>query len=202
MMTMMMTTTMIMMIILPTTNERSYRTATATVSMRIVPDQDLEEVCTAFERHMISEFRKLASSNRCKIKIGHRSDWWLANVEKCKLYQAASDAIQAEWNVKPLLIREGGECRECGGEGGGWGGERSVPHIHHFIHIIHIIITIIARLHPCHSVFGKVLLCLRRAHPDGPGRSFGADMVGGLIGRLEFCCLLFVFLCVNMDIGQ
>jgi di- and tripeptidase len=43
-----------------------------------------------------------------QIRIGHCSDWWLANIQQCSLYSAAAEAVQEEWGVAPLLIREGG----------------------------------------------------------------------------------------------
>lgn len=48
------------------------------------------------------------SPNLIQISIGHRADWWLANVSRCSLYAAAAEAIREEWGTEPLLIREGG----------------------------------------------------------------------------------------------
>lgn len=51
----------------PASNTVIPRNATATVSMRIVPDQDLDSVCTAFEQYVSDLFLALESSNRLKV---------------------------------------------------------------------------------------------------------------------------------------
>ena len=84
------------------------RSATASVSMRIVPDQDPEQICQAYEEHLKKAFLSLRTSNRLQISFGKCSSWWYADVEQSPYYQAASRALETEWKVKPIYIREGG----------------------------------------------------------------------------------------------
>lgn len=39
--------------------------------------------------------------------IDHTADWWLGNLDG-PWFKALETAVRDEWNVEPLLIREGG----------------------------------------------------------------------------------------------
>ncbi|CAJ0748714.1 2150_t:CDS:2, partial [Entrophospora sp. SA101] len=41
------------------------------------------------------------------ITINNMADWWLGDPEN-KYFKAAEEAIEQEWGIKPLYIREGG----------------------------------------------------------------------------------------------
>ena len=94
----------------PASNTVIPRTARATVSMRIVPDQSLDIISARFTDCIRERFQALGSQNRLQVRIGHRADWWLADdPRQCPVFRAAAAAISAEWGVsEPLLIREGG----------------------------------------------------------------------------------------------
>jgi di- and tripeptidase len=42
-----------------------------------------------------------------QVSIDHTADWWLGNLDD-PWFKALEGAIQDEWDVKPLRIREGG----------------------------------------------------------------------------------------------
>jgi di- and tripeptidase len=92
----------------PASNTVIPRTARAIVSMRLVPDQELLDICQKFEQHVCAVFGRLRSKNGLTITVGHRAEWWLADLEHSEPYRIAAAAIEQVWGVKPLLVREGG----------------------------------------------------------------------------------------------
>ncbi|KZP01327.1 glutathione degradosome [Calocera viscosa TUFC12733] len=79
----------------------------AKVSVRIVPDQDLEETAQRLVDHLRTSFKTLDSTNRLKISVDHKADWWLGKLDD-RFFLALEGAIEQEWGVRPLRIREGG----------------------------------------------------------------------------------------------
>ncbi|KIJ54859.1 hypothetical protein M422DRAFT_64082 [Sphaerobolus stellatus SS14] len=79
----------------------------AKVSLRIVPDQDLEEVGKALVNHVEESFAKLGSTNKLSVRIDRTADWWLGDLES-KYFKALEGAVEKEWGTTPLRIREGG----------------------------------------------------------------------------------------------
>ena len=57
--------------------------------------------------HIEHEFNKLRSSNSVSVRVKSVGDWWEADPES-KLFCLAERALAREWNVQPLLVREGG----------------------------------------------------------------------------------------------
>ncbi|KAJ8582368.1 glutathione degradosome [Rhizopogon salebrosus TDB-379] len=80
---------------------------TAKVSLRIVPDQELESIAQSLLDHFRESFDKFRSPNQLSVSIDHTADWWLGNLD-CPWFKALETAVRDEWNVEPLLIREGG----------------------------------------------------------------------------------------------
>lgn len=80
---------------------------TARVSIRIVPDQDLETISTDLQDHLKQTFATMQSPNSIEVSINHTADWWLGNLDDL-WFTALEDAVRAEWGVEPLRIREGG----------------------------------------------------------------------------------------------
>ncbi len=79
-------------------------TASAKISFRLVPDQDPQEITPALEQHL----RKHAPAGvRWSLRVEHGAPGMLANTES-RFVQAATDAIEKAFGVKPVLIREGG----------------------------------------------------------------------------------------------
>ncbi|RIA83883.1 hypothetical protein C1645_785306 [Glomus cerebriforme] len=83
------------------------RKAEASVSMRIVPDQDIDEIVKSFKEFVEEIFSELRTKNNINIEINNKADWWLGDPEN-KFFKAAEQAIKQEWGVGPLYIREGG----------------------------------------------------------------------------------------------
>ncbi|KAF7729747.1 hypothetical protein EC973_003825 [Apophysomyces ossiformis] len=83
------------------------RCATAAVSTRVVPDQDITEICEKFEQHVKQTFNAMNSENKISIEIQSAAEYWLGNPES-EYFKAVEKAIEQEWKIKPLYIREGG----------------------------------------------------------------------------------------------
>ena len=101
--------------------------ATASVSIRIVPDQSLLDIVEKLKGHLHRAFAVLRTRNKLTVRfqpslhndvsthwwlslqvdISHVSDWWLGDI-KSPYFSALSDCIATEWGVEPLYIREGG----------------------------------------------------------------------------------------------
>ncbi|EJU03191.1 glutathione degradosome [Dacryopinax primogenitus] len=79
----------------------------AKVSVRIVPDQELEEIAQGLVNHLQSSFKALNSTNKLKITVDRKADWWLGKLDD-RFFLALESAIEQEWGVRPLRIREGG----------------------------------------------------------------------------------------------
>ncbi|KAG1749335.1 hypothetical protein EDB19DRAFT_1682039 [Suillus lakei] len=80
---------------------------TAKVSLRIVPDQDLETIAQSLVDHLRGSFDKFRSPNQLSVSIDRTADWWLGNLDG-PWFKALKTAVHDEWNIEPLLIREGG----------------------------------------------------------------------------------------------
>ncbi|KAI8882093.1 Zn-dependent exopeptidase [Backusella circina FSU 941] len=80
--------------------------AAALVSMRIVPNQSIEVVCNGFKQYIHTCFDSLKSVNHINVDIKNHADYWLGDPHH-PYFQAAAKAIEEEWNMKPLFIREG-----------------------------------------------------------------------------------------------
>ncbi|CAG8475440.1 4994_t:CDS:10 [Funneliformis caledonium] len=81
--------------------------AKANVSMRIVPDQDINEIVKSFEDFIKKVFDELKTENKINVSINNLADWWLGDPEN-QYFKAAEQAIEQEYGIKPLYIREGG----------------------------------------------------------------------------------------------
>jgi di- and tripeptidase len=83
------------------------RNAKASVSMRVVPDQDLSEIGIQFEEYIKQVFKETNSDNCITTTIESAAEYWLGNLDS-KYFKAVERAVEEEWNIKPLYIREGG----------------------------------------------------------------------------------------------
>ena len=78
--------------------------AKAKVSMRLVPDQDPEEIRAAFTKHVLS----LAPEGvEVQVQYHHGATPWRADPHGA-VFEAVSAALEETFGRKPLLIREGG----------------------------------------------------------------------------------------------
>ncbi|KAI9321641.1 hypothetical protein BX666DRAFT_2017500 [Dichotomocladium elegans] len=83
------------------------RCAKAYVSMRVVPDQSIEDIGAKFEEYVCQTFADMHTDNHISVKIESSADYWLGNPES-RYFKAVEHAIEKEWKMKPLYIREGG----------------------------------------------------------------------------------------------
>ncbi|SCU86953.1 LADA_0E01178g1_1 [Lachancea dasiensis] len=81
--------------------------ASATISIRIVPDQDVKEVQVSLERFLVEKFGKLKTSNHLKFELLNDAEPWLGD-PKNTAYKIFAEEVQRAWGVDPLLVREGG----------------------------------------------------------------------------------------------
>jgi len=79
----------------------------AKISLRVVPDQDLETIVDSLREYITASFNKIGSSNALHVNIDTASDWWLGDING-SWFKALEGAIREEWGVDPLRIREGG----------------------------------------------------------------------------------------------
>ncbi|KAJ1936492.1 hypothetical protein FBU59_005034 [Linderina macrospora] len=102
--------------------------AQASLSVRVVPDQSLEDISQKLRVHVENVFEEIQAVRRSSGKsvlddlklhldVHPNAQWWLADPDT-RVYQAAARAIREEWQSAkasaesaehvPLLIREGG----------------------------------------------------------------------------------------------
>ncbi|KNZ59275.1 hypothetical protein VP01_176g6 [Puccinia sorghi] len=94
--------------------------AQSAVSIRIVPDQSLEDISRSLVSFLEEAFKPLNSSNTLEVKINQTADWWLGHPQDLHSV-ALAECVEEEWGIKPLWIREGGSIpsipfleQECG----------------------------------------------------------------------------------------
>ncbi|CAO3656823.1 unnamed protein product [Mucor hiemalis] len=83
------------------------RSAKAAVSMRVVPDQAISDICAQFEQYVGKVFNEGSSDNCISVAIESAAEYWLGDLNS-KYFKAVENAIEEEWKMKPLCIREGG----------------------------------------------------------------------------------------------
>lgn len=84
------------------------RSANAAVSMRVVPNQTINDICRQFEEYVHQVFSDIqGSDNMISVKIESAAEYWLGDLNS-KYFKAVEKAIENEWHLKPLYIREGG----------------------------------------------------------------------------------------------
>ncbi|KAJ1758889.1 hypothetical protein LPJ58_002563 [Coemansia sp. RSA 1591] len=104
--------------------------AQASLSVRVVPDQSIDDIAAKLRQHIESVFadiktqrdqcgddsRAMLDDLKLHLDVRPNAHWWLADPDT-PVYQAAAAAIRAEWQGAakeadmvhvPLLIREGG----------------------------------------------------------------------------------------------
>ncbi|SCW02539.1 LAFE_0F08658g1_1 [Lachancea fermentati] len=83
------------------------RKATISISIRLVPEQNLHAVRKSLEDYVQSSFTKLKSKNHMEIKILNEAEPWLGDPENLA-YKVLKEEISDAWGIDPLLVREGG----------------------------------------------------------------------------------------------
>lgn len=94
----------------PNNNTVIPQQAKASVSIRIVPNQDLEKIKQLLIKTLHASFDKLETDNHLVVNIFHEAEPWLGDPSSL-LYQILYDKIRSNWGPEvpePLFIREGG----------------------------------------------------------------------------------------------
>ncbi|KAF4122059.1 hypothetical protein GMORB2_7652 [Geosmithia morbida] len=85
--------------------------ASANISLRLVPGQEVDEVAHQLVEFLEKEFAALGSQNWIRIKIDNRAEPWLGNL-KNGIFRTLEKAVMEAWP----------DCFESGHGGGGGGG--------------------------------------------------------------------------------
>jgi di- and tripeptidase len=88
-----------------------------------VPDQDLDSIAKSLCTHLETSFKDLKSPNALKVgsfflwfavlltsrqvTVDNTANWWLGELDDF-WFKALESAVQEEWGMEPLRIREGG----------------------------------------------------------------------------------------------
>ncbi|CDJ49273.1 hypothetical protein EBH_0060350 [Eimeria brunetti] len=86
-------------------------TASAEVSLRLVPKQGPKEVFGLIRDHLQESFKKTCSASKLTVQCLRQGRCWRADLDAPRtraLYGAAHAAIKEVWGVEPLYVREGG----------------------------------------------------------------------------------------------
>ncbi|EIE75957.1 hypothetical protein RO3G_00661 [Rhizopus delemar RA 99-880] len=75
--------------------------------MRVVPDQSIHELCSRFSDYIDELFVECNSDNKICVDIQSVAEYWLGDLNS-KYFKAVEEAVEEEWKMKPLYIREGG----------------------------------------------------------------------------------------------
>ena len=92
--------------------------ASASISLRLVPGQELDEVVAALQAYLQAEFARLDSDNSFSVKIDNKAEPWLGR-PGTYIFRTLEDAVVEVWADvlgdgaggrprRPLYIREGG----------------------------------------------------------------------------------------------
>ncbi|WOO82458.1 putative di- and tripeptidase DUG2 [Vanrija pseudolonga] len=79
----------------------------ADVTMRIVPDQELDVIIEGLRSFCHDTFAALNSPNQLEVSVTHAASWWLASLDS-PYFKELEAAVHDVWGVHPLKIREGG----------------------------------------------------------------------------------------------
>lgn len=94
----------------PNNNTVIPQTAKASISIRVVPNQDLAKIKRSVVEYLHQLFDELDSDNTLSVDIFHEAEPWLGDPSNL-VYQILYEKIRANWGSgtpEPLLIREGG----------------------------------------------------------------------------------------------
>lgn len=94
----------------PNNNTVIPQEATASISIRVVPNQELSSVKKLLIDFLTRQFEALNSDNSLVIDIFHEAEPWLGDPTN-KLYKVLYEKIKSNWGLaapEPLFIREGG----------------------------------------------------------------------------------------------
>lgn len=91
----------------PQTDTIIPKSVKGSISVRIVPNQDLNQIKTNLINHLTENFKLLDSKNHLNVTIFHEVEPWLGNYDN-PIYKIIYSNLSKNWEQEPLLIREGG----------------------------------------------------------------------------------------------
>jgi acetylornithine deacetylase/succinyl-diaminopimelate desuccinylase-like protein/WD40 repeat protein len=77
------------------------------LSIRVVPNQDLDDVLRRIVGFATDEFEAMNTANQLQLQLLSSSHWWLGDPTS-RFFRAAGSAIEDVWGTAPMYIREGG----------------------------------------------------------------------------------------------
>ena len=80
----------------PATSSIIPRSATAAISIRLVPNQSASAIQSALENALHNAFDNLGSPNRIVVNVDHKADPWLGNPSN-QIFQTLEEAITEAW---------------------------------------------------------------------------------------------------------
>lgn len=81
--------------------------ASAGVSIRLVPGQNVASVKENLEAYLREHFSKLASHNQLEITVVNEAEPWLGDPSN-HAYEVLKKEVTKTWEMEPLFVREGG----------------------------------------------------------------------------------------------
>lgn len=91
----------------PQTDTIIPKLAKGSLSLRIVPNQDINSIKTNLIEHLTKNFALLNSNNHLKLEVFHEVEPWLGDYNN-SIYKILYSNLKKNWQQDPLLIREGG----------------------------------------------------------------------------------------------
>lgn len=82
-------------------------TASAGISIRLVPGQNVKSVKNNLEKYLKEQFSKLNSPNYLKVDVVNEAEPWLGDPSN-HAYQILEREVTKAWDMEPLFVREGG----------------------------------------------------------------------------------------------
>lgn len=83
------------------------QSATASLSLRIVPDQELEVIKASLTSFLHAQFQQFKSDNHLTVSIFHEAEPWVGDPSN-HAFKLLKSVLRDEWQKEPIFIREGG----------------------------------------------------------------------------------------------
>lgn len=77
------------------------------VSVRLVPDQNPQQIADLFTKHVEKLFEKQNSQNNLLVHALGTGDWWLGDTNNF-LFEVGRKVLKEYWNIEPSFVRSGG----------------------------------------------------------------------------------------------
>lgn len=91
--------------------------ATANVSVRLVPGQEVEQVIAALKAYLRDEYEQFGSDNTLTVRIDNKAEPWLG-VPGNYIFRTLEEAVMRAWGPAPAAPTEGSATEGAGGEEG------------------------------------------------------------------------------------